>query len=126
MPGLYLYRRGNGNQGNFPRAVVKLDATDNAYAALFALVVNDYISGKRVRRHISVNIVIDGERNHPYATVHLGPRGETAGEAWLTAELEPVSVETAETNYYTMPPRPLVELLDRGARQHYRNRCRAS
>jgi hypothetical protein len=44
-----------------------------------------------VRRHIVRNIEVDGEAEYGiHATVHEGPRGETAfGAAWLTAELQP-------------------------------------
>lgn len=48
---LYLYRRGNGNEGNFARLVVEITDNENPYSALKALVANDYIAGTRTRRH---------------------------------------------------------------------------
>jgi hypothetical protein len=82
---------GDGNEGNFPRFVVELGERDCPYAALKALVVNEYIAGRSVRWHITHNIEVDGEAEYGiHATVHEGPRGETVfGAAWLTAELEP-------------------------------------
>ena len=72
----YLYRRGDGNEGNFPRSIVDLDDNESPYAALRALVVNDYIAGKRVRRHIIRTIEIDGEADYGVlATVYEGPSG---------------------------------------------------
>lgn len=93
MPATYLYRRGDGNEGNYPRYLITLADSDNAYAALPALLANDYIAGKRVRRHIIANTEIDGEPEFGLsATVYEGPEGEQAfGAAWLTAELQPLS-----------------------------------
>lgn len=91
----YLYRTGDGNEGNYPRAIVTLAPNESPYAALRALVVNRYIPGRRVRLHIMRNISVDGEPAHGLsACVHEGPNNETAfGAAWLTAELEPLSPE---------------------------------
>ena len=91
----FLYRRGNGNEGNFPRFLVDLKDGDSPYAALKALVANDYIAGKRARRHIVRNVEIDGEPEFSiHATVYDGPDGETEfGAAYLTAELQPVTAE---------------------------------
>ena len=108
---LYLYRRGNGNEGNYPRFIVKLGEKDDPYAALAALVVNDYIARGRVRKHIAENIEIDGEPEHGLlATVLAGPDAEMEFEhAWLTAELEPVTGEQ-ENALSSYPLRALLEL----------------
>lgn len=121
----FLYRRGDGNEGNYPRCVVELKPTDSPWAALRALVVNDYIPGKRVRRHIIATIEVEGEAEHGLqAWVHEGPDGEQAfGAAYTTAELEPL--DAAGVEHYAgqgMQSRPLREYLDRAAlalfRQH--------
>jgi hypothetical protein len=99
---IYLYRRGDGNEGNFKRFLVELKTTDCPYAALRALLANDYIAGRNTRRHIIANTEIDGEAEFGlHATVYEGPKGESAFDAaWLTAELQPVEdaeyEETAE------------------------------
>lgn len=96
----YLYRSGDGNEGNYPRHLVTLAPNECPYAALRALVVNRYIPGRRVRLHIMRCISVDGEPEHGLsACVHEGPNEETAfGAAWLTAELEPLSA--AELAHY--------------------------
>lgn len=89
----YLFRSGDGNEGNYPRHLVTLAPNECPYAALRALVVNRYIPGCRTRRHIMREIQTEGEAEHGInATVYEGPQGETAFcAAWLTAELEPLS-----------------------------------
>lgn len=121
---VFLYRRGDGNDGNFPRALIELKATDNPYAALAALVANDYIAGRRVRRHIVRSIEVDGETDHGiHAVVYEGPEGEQAfGAAWLTAELQPISATDLEHESET--PRPLRAMLDSGALRLYRREAR--
>ena len=91
----YLFRRGDGNDGNFPRFIVRLSDDQSAYAALPALLANEYIPRGRVRRHIIGNTVIDGEPDYGlHAMVFEGPDGEEAfGAAWLTAALEPLTQE---------------------------------
>lgn len=119
----FLYRRGNGNEGNFPRFLVDLKKTDSPYAALKALVANDYIAGRRVRRHIMREIEIDGEPEYGlHATVYEGPEGESDfGAAYLTAELQPVTAddlahyEDRATSRY-----PLRRVLDNGALRLFR------
>jgi hypothetical protein len=119
----FLYRRGDGNEGNFPHHILALSENENAYAALRALVINDYIPAGRVRRHIIRTIEVDGEVGYGlYATVYAGPDGEQAfGAAWLTAELQPLSdselafYADRATSTYT-----LKECLDRGAKRIYR------
>lgn len=117
----YLYRRGDGNEGNFKRAVIMLKETDDPYAALIALVANDYIPGKRVRRHIIRNIEIDGEPEfNLYAMVLDGPDGEQAfGAAWLTAELKPIAEADIDGEAY-----PLRKYLDPGALNLYRREAK--
>ena len=91
----FLYRRGDGNEGNFPRFIVRLNDNQSAYAALPALLANDYIVRSRARRHIIANTAIEGEAAYGLqATVYEGPEGETAFDAaWLTAELQPLTPE---------------------------------
>ena len=97
---LFLYRRGDGNDGNFPRLLVDIAERDSIYAALPALVANDYIAGSLTRRHIIRNFELEhcGDREFGLQGCVLdGPNGETAyGAAWLTAELQPVSAEDAD------------------------------
>jgi hypothetical protein len=119
----YLYRRGDGNEGNFPRAMIELKTEECPYAALRALVANDYIPGRRVRLHIMRNIETDGEPEHGIlATVHEGPEGEQAfGAAWLTAELEPLTPEDVshyEGQRFTL--RSLRDSVDRAAWRFFR------
>lgn len=135
---VFLYRRGNGNEGNFPRLLVELKEGDSAWAALKALVANDYIAGKRVRRHIVRTIETDGDPEFGiHATVYEGPDGETDfGAAYLTAELQPVAPDDMEYHVerwgrgtdpgYGPNVRPwrLRELLDRGALQLFRKESR--
>lgn len=120
----YLYRRGDGNEGSFPRYVVELPDAGQGYDALRALLANDYIAGRRVRRWIMREMQIDGEPDYGLsATVYRGPDGEEAfGAAWLTAELQPLSTEDA--TYYreqtTLPRYVFPEPLDRPARRYFR------
>lgn len=91
----FLFRRGDGNEGCFPRFIVRLTDKQNAYAALPALLANEYIARCRVRRHIIAQTVIDGDVEYGLdATVYEGPEGETAfGAAWVCAQLEPLTAE---------------------------------
>jgi hypothetical protein len=120
MP-LYLYRRGDGNEGNFPRSMIELKPEECPYAALRALVANDYIPGRRVRLYIMRTIETEGEPEHGIsATVYEGPDGEQAfGAAWLTAELEPYTREEFERSPYIFP-QSLREALDRAAWHWFR------
>lgn len=116
---LYQYRRGDGNEGNFVRGVVSLSEKDCPFAALRALVPNDYIAGRRVRRHIIRTIEIDGEPEFGISAMcYDGPNGEQAfGAAWLTAELQPIP-ESDAGDYPNA--RTLRELLDAPAWRQYR------
>jgi isochorismate hydrolase len=68
---LYRYKSGDGNEGNYTRFCVSLTEKDCAYTAVKALLANDYIAGKRVRRHIIANTDISGESAYTvYATVY--------------------------------------------------------
>lgn len=118
----YLYSRGNGNDGDYPRMIVDIDDTQNPYAALRALLANDYIAGRRVRRHIVARTMIDGEPEYTlYATVFEGPDGEQdMGAAWLTAEMSPVSEDAIASCYYSKPRMKLRDALDSGAWKLYR------
>jgi len=91
VPTTWLYRRGDGNEGNYPRFNVILEHGQSPYAAIAAIVANRYIAGSRTRRYIVKNTEIDGEAEFGIlATVYDGPKGEQAfGAAWITAELSP-------------------------------------
>lgn len=97
----YLFRRGDGNEGNFPRYVVDLADDQCPYSALRALVANEFIAGGRMRRFVLTNIETDGESEYGLrATVYEGPEGEQAfGAAWITAELE--TLTDAEALHYS-------------------------
>lgn len=114
----WLFRSGDGNEGNFPRYIVELGAKDCPYAALRVLVANMYIAGRAARRHIIATVEVDGEAEYGiHATVSEGPRGQHAfGAAWLTAELQPVEDdEDAGLLCYE-----LRKLLDGAALRQYR------
>lgn len=86
----FLFRAGDGNEGNFRRGTVNLIESDCPYAALRALVLNMYQAGP-FRDHIAAEIETDGEVEYGVlATALEGPNGETAfGAAYITAELVP-------------------------------------
>ena len=86
----YLYRHGDGNEGNFPRYVVTLADNECPYRALESLVLNMYHPGP-VRDYIKANLQTEGEADYGVSTaVYEGPEGEMAFDAaWMTAELEP-------------------------------------
>lgn len=87
----YLYRRGNGNEGDYPRFIVVLNDDDCPYAALAALVENDYIVRHKARRHVQTCIATDGDPEHGIsAVVYDPPEGGAYDHAWLTAQLEPL------------------------------------
>lgn len=117
---VYLYRRGNGNDGNFARSIVELGDCD-AYAALKALTVSNFIVGGKVRKHITKNLEVDGEVVHGlHGAVFEGPAGEKEFDAaWLTCELEPVTAEYADQSRLPLHA-DLKSALDRGAWQFYR------
>lgn len=120
----YLYRRGNGNEGNYSRALVTLAADECPFSALRALVANDYIPGRRVRLHIMRSIVVDGDAEHGIsAAVYEGPKGETEfGDAWITAELEPCTSQ--DVRFYEgqclRHYKTLRAALDRGAWAYFK------
>jgi hypothetical protein len=103
----YLFRMGDGNEGNFPRFVVELGKRDCPYcpySALRALVANEYIAGRSV-----------------HAGVYEGPHGETAfGAAWLTAELQPADDDEDDECY------AIRKLLDPAALRLYRAEMKAA
>jgi hypothetical protein len=117
----YLFRMGDGNEGNFPVRVVVLGKRDCPYAALKALIANEYIPGRSVRKHVIRNVEVDGEAAYGvHATVYEGPFGETAfGAAWLTAELEPADDD--ERDGYEIR-----KLLDPAALRLYRAEMKAA
>lgn len=112
----YLFRKGDGNEGNYPLYVVELTPEQCPYAALRALVSNEYKAGL-FREHIDETIVIDGEAEYGIsAMVFEGPNEETAfGAAWLMAELQPID-ETCAKRYERYD---LFEVLDDQAKALY-------
>jgi len=118
----YLYRLGDGNDGNYPRAVIELSDDQCPYAALRAIVIDRYVPNSRIRRHIIKHIDVDGEPEFGiYATVYEGPDGEQAfGAAWITAEFEPIKPDDLEHCQSRYDILTIPECLDRGARVIYR------
>lgn len=122
---IYLYRLGDGNEGNYPRALVNIADDECPFAGIAALVVNRYIPGSRTRRYIMREIQTYGEREYGIsATVYEGPNGEQAFDSsWITAELEPLT--DADVKHYEgqgMRVATLRESLDRGALMFYRKK----
>ena len=113
-PTVWLYRLGDGNEGNYPRFNVILEHGQSPYAAIAALVANRYISGSRTRRYIVKNTDVDGEAEYSIcASVYEGPKGEQAfGAAWITAELCPESRDN-------LPEYSLADMLDRSAMRQF-------
>lgn len=109
---LFLYRKGDGNDGNFPRYVVEIPDTICLASALHALVVNDYISGHHRRRWISKHLetYTDDREYGARAEIYQGPRGIMAYDScWLTAELQPIVPKDCQVM-------ELSAALDKGAR----------
>jgi hypothetical protein len=125
MSQVYLFRQGDGNEGNYPSGFVRLTDTDSPYAALHALVANMYKPGCYIRRFVMRETQIDGEAEFEVlATVYEGPEGEQAfGAAWLTAELEPYTAEEYESSRYGKA-QSLRETLDPAAYRFYRKLCK--
>lgn len=124
MSQIYLYRRGDGNEGNYPCGWIRLADGECPFAALAALVANDFVVRGRVRRYVMRAIETDGEPEHGFlATVYEGPNGEQAfGAAWITAELEPYT----EGEFAVSPgifAHSLRDSLDRAAYRYYRRQC---
>jgi hypothetical protein len=122
----FLYRRGNGDDGNYSRFCVDISKSECPFSALKALVVSDYIAGSATRRHIIRCISVDGEREFGIqAEVYADRDGGTEfGASWLTAELKPLTVEDAA--YYAgflSPIRPLRQCLDIAAWRYYREQA---
>lgn len=119
-PVAYWYRRGDGNEGNFKRELVYLEAGDSAAKALRALVVNEWKPGASRRRWIAKNFVVDWDGDQetaPQGIIYEGPRGETVfGAAWLTAELEPAEIDADGSDDNGRRPAPIRSVLDKGAR----------
>jgi hypothetical protein len=87
----FLYRLGDGNEGNFPRFYVRVQNDVCPYRYLSACVANRYIPGSATRRYIVRELHTDGEPDYGInAWVNEGPKGEQPfGAAWITAEFEP-------------------------------------
>lgn len=118
----FLFRTGDGNDGDFPRYIVTLSDRDDPYTALAALLANEYIAGHRVRRFVMANLDIDGDPEYGlYGAVFEGPEGETAfGAAWETCQLQPLSGE--DLDYYRdsgLQEYRLREVLDDAAYRFY-------
>ncbi len=116
----YLYRSGNGNEGNYKRHVVTLTDTDCPFAAVAALLVNEYELQSSPRAHIMANVQTDGEPEFgTAATVYEGPEGETEfGAAWRTAELEPMEPSALDKGENL-----LIDALDPEALAYYTTRA---
>lgn len=124
MP-IFLFRKGDGNDGNYPRALVDIPDRDSLWSALRALTANLYVTRSRTRRHIIRSFEMDwtGDADSGvHGAVYEGPDGEMAfGAAWLTAELQPV--EPDDLDYMTErhgAPLPLRSILDRAALATFR------
>ena len=119
----FLYRRGNGNDGNYARGLVSLSDDQSPFVALKFLVANDYIPRSGTRRHILRNIETEGEPDYGIlATVYGDKDGCRAFDAaWLTAELQPLTEKDIE--YYgnqNMKVRTLRDSLDAAAWRGFR------
>lgn len=119
---VYLYRFGDGNDGNYPRFLVRVLNDVCPYRYLAACVANRYIVGSATRRYIVKNTETDGEPEYGIrATVYEGPKGEQAFEAaWITAEFDPASVsDYAGLPYFQNPSdhldRSALRMLRKGA-----------
>lgn len=127
MP-MYLYRRGNGNEGDYPRFVVELQPRDDAFAALRALVASDFIARHRARRHITQCIEVDGDPEHGVSAVvfdHPDIVCDIRDYAWLTAQLEPL--RDGDVQYYRDNGTSIYrlrEVLDGPALRQYRAEVR--
>lgn len=115
----YLYRVGNGNEGNYTKAVVEL--TDECpYAALAALVSDRYIPGSQTRKYVERNIEVYGDPDHLLAEIYEGPQGQTDfGASWLTAELHLLTEKDVIYYTRTVDSFPLKEALDDRAYAYY-------
>jgi hypothetical protein len=111
---LYCFRLGDGNEGNYPRALVRVSNDVCPFAYLSAIVANRYIARSKTRRYIVANIETDGEPEYGInATIYEGPKGEQAsGAAWITAEFEPCSMADYSSLPYFQNP---ADHLDRSA-----------
>jgi hypothetical protein len=119
MATTYIYRRGDGNEGNFKRCIVRLTEADRPHAALRALVLNEFNLGP-TRTHIAAQIQTDGEAAYGvHAWVHEGPEGEQAfGAAWLTAELKPVDDDPdADTLAALLDPEAMADYIAQCAKE---------
>jgi hypothetical protein len=122
----FLYRRGNGNDGNFKRFVVNIAESECPYSALKALVVNDYIPGSATRRHIIRCIFVDGDTEFGInAEVYEDRDGDTEfGASWLTAALEPLDESDAyHVSGDLAQIQTLRECLDMAAWRYYREQA---
>lgn len=117
---LFLFRRGDGNNGNHPRFFVDIADDQNPWAALHALCVSESIPTSRARRHIMRCMETDGDKEYGVSGwIHQGPDGEDVfGAAWLTAELEPYTEDEFEKA--NLARYALRDALDYMARYFYR------
>lgn len=118
----YLFRCGDGNDGNFPRFIVAFRATDDIFAGLIALVANRYITGSRTRRHLLRNLETDGCAEFGAQAWCLeGPEGEQAfGAAWVSAELEPLTADALDHYRGQCEEHAFHQYADHAARAWYR------
>ncbi len=100
MSQIYVFRRGDGFEGNFGTLLIRLEDKDEPSAALCALIANGFPENGYVRRYVTKNTSVSGNREQGFhAVVSAGPDGEkaTGDAAWLTAEMLPV--ENKEGKY---------------------------
>lgn len=118
---LFLYRSGDGNDGNFSRCMIRLNDDQSPFAAVAALLANEWHKGSRYRRFVMANTETEGEPEYGVsATVYEGPDGEQAfGAAWKTAEFEPYTDEEFERSPFIFA-HTLRDQLDNAAWRYFR------
>lgn len=81
---------GNGNDGDYARCIIELDADDCPWAFMSVVIANKFIPGHKARSHAYLNTVVDGDDDCILATLYEGYKRETEmGAAYKTAKLEP-------------------------------------
>lgn len=118
----YVLRIGNGNDGNYPHAVIDMGENDCPYAFMECVIPNQYTAGRRERFYAYKNVIVDGEAEYTiYATLHDDYRGYTEfGAAIMTASLE----EDPENEFEYLDLYTIDEYLDRGAYIKYKQKLK--
>lgn len=102
MTRTYLYRSGNGNDGDFAHHIIALDQSESPFAAIKALLANEYQTRTATRRHVMRHAESDGDSEYGVHVVVYEDRegvGSYNGGAWRTGTLEPLTDHDAE--YYS-------------------------